>query len=184
MWLTIATLLLAPGDASAQAGAPTDPSAYGECAPGGDSRTLKLDVSVDPTTVVPTRSQEREPAAPHASKVRVTLINPGPKKLRLTFPNPCFLGYRVEAIDGRQVPREDAPVCAAVLGELELAPGTSETKEFRWTARGGEDSYTPLPAGKYRIIGTLAKRFCGRQGQEEPPLQTAPVVVEVRPAAN
>ena len=184
MWLTLATLFLVSGNDSAQAPAPIAATSYGECAAGGDSRTLRLDVTVDPTTIVPTRSQNRDPAAPHTSKVRVTLTNPGSRPLRLTFPSPCFLGYRVEAMDGREVPPADAPVCAAVLGELALAPGASKTKEFRWTAREGVDSYKPLPAGQYRILGTLAKRFCGREGQEEPPLETAPVVVEVRPAAN
>ena len=174
MWLSIAILLLGPGD-------------YGECAPGG-SRTLKLDVSVDPTTVVQARSQVRETGAPHVSKVRVTLTNPGPAELRLTFPDPCFLGYRVETMDSRPAPAaDDGMVCAAVLGQVTLPSGGKQSKEFRWTARTGEGPYTPLPAGKYRVVGTLQKRYCegpGGQRQEEPPIETAPVVVEVRPAGN
>jgi hypothetical protein len=183
MWLNLAILLLGPADGSNQARAPVDTTDYGECAAGGDSRTLRLDVSVDPTTIVPTRSQEREPAAPHTSKVRVTVTNPGPKALRLTFPDPCFLGYRVEAPDGAQLPQEDGAVCMAALAEVTLAPGGRQTKEFRWTARASKAAWAPLPAGQYKVFGTLAKRYCGRQGQEEPPLETSPVVVEVRPAS-
>jgi hypothetical protein len=176
--LTLPMLLLAGATAAAQ-------SDYGECASGG-SRTLKLDVSVDPTIVVPTRSQEREPAAPHTSTIRVTLTNPGPQALRLTFPDPCFLGYRVETTGSEPaLPAADGTVCAAELGQVRLEPGGRQSKSFRWTARTGEGTYTPLPPGKYRIVGTLQKRYCngpGGQRQEEPPLETAPVLVEVRPA--
>jgi hypothetical protein len=184
MWLNLAILLFGLGGGSAQAQSGRDSSSYGECGPGGDSRTLKLDVSVAPTIVVSTGSQEREPPPPHTSTVRVTLTNPGPTALRLTFPNPCFLGYRVETMDGGDLAQEDGEVCTAALQAVTLASGAKETKEFRWTARSWEGVYTPLRPGKYRIVGTLAKRYCGRDGQEEPPLQTAPVVVEVRPAAK
>jgi hypothetical protein len=182
MWLNLAILAL-----SAQAQPSLDAGSLGACAPGG-SRTLKLDVTVDPTTVVQARSQARKPAPPHTSKVRVTLTNPGPSDLRLTFPDPCFLGYRVETMDSQPaLPADEGMVCAAVLGQLTLAPGAKQTKEFTWSARTGEGPYTPLPAGKYRVVGTLQKRYCdgpGGQRQEEPPIETAPVVVEVRPAGN
>jgi hypothetical protein len=186
VWLNLTILLFGLGGDPVQGRHSLDVSSMGECAPGGDSRTLKLDATVDPTTIVPTRSQEREPAPPRTSKVRVTLTNPGPKELRLTFPDSCFLGYRVETPDGADLPQEDSKGCASALMTVTLAPGASESMEFRWTARSWDElgRFTPLPAGKYRIFGTLAKRFCGKDGQEEPPLQTAPVVVEVRPAAN
>ncbi len=180
MWLALAVLVF--GQVSGSSGD------YGACAPGAGSRTLKLDVSVDPTIVVPTPSREPEPAAPHTSTVRITLTNPGPKALRLTFPDPCFLGYRVETRDGTPVPSEGSSrVCFQTIAKLDLAPGAKETKELRWTARTLEDPVAPLPAGTYRILGTLQKRYCDGPGgrmQEEPAIQTAPVTVEVRPAAN
>jgi hypothetical protein len=176
MWLALAMLVFGLGSAS-------NPD-YGECAPGGGSRTLKLDVSVDPTIVVPTPSQDERPRAPHTSRVRVTVTNPGPTEHLLTFPDPCYLGFAVETADGLEVPRESGEVCLTVLGALKLAPGESRSKEFRWTARTFDGLYKPLPAGEYRIVGTLAKRFCGPERQQEPPIRTAPVTVEVRPAAN
>ena len=186
MWLDLTVFLFGLGAGPVQGRHSIDVRLMGECAPGGDSRTLKLDATVDPTTIVPTRSQEQGPPPPHTSRVRVTLTNPGPKELRLTFPDSCFLGYRVETPDERDLPQEDSKGCLSALWTVTLAPGASESLEFRWTARSWDEEgrFTPLPSGKYRIFGTLAKRFCGREGQEEPPLRTAPVVVEVRPAAN
>lgn len=184
MWHVLPALILAGGGGAAAADS-TAGATYGECAAGGDSRMLKLDISVDPTTIVPTRSQEREPGAPHVSTVRVALTNPSAKELQLTFPNPCFLGYRIETIEGGTAPQEDGGSgCIDMLGGLRLAPGAKETKEFRWTARAAQGSYTPLAPGKYRIVGTLDKRYCNRGGEvrEEPPLETPPVIVEVRPA--
>ena len=78
---------------------------------------------------------------------------------------------------------EEGRVCAARLVELRLAAGARETREFPWTARAWNGAYTPLSAGRYRILGTLAKRYCGRDGQEEPAIRTPPVIVEVRPAS-
>lgn len=184
MWLELAILLMGPAGGSSQGRVSFDTSDYGQCAPGGGSRLLKLDVAVDPTILVPTPSQDREPEAPHTSKVRVTVTNPGTRALRLTFPDACYLGFEVEAADGRDVPREDGEMCASALAGLTLAPGASDSKEFRWTARAWDGEYRALPAGRYRIVGTLAKRYCGSEGQEEPPLRTTPVAVEVRPAAN
>lgn len=181
MWLNVAILLVGAAGGSAPAQQGTD--SYADCVP-GSSRLLKLDVSVEPTIVVPTSAQDREPRAPHTSKVRVTVTNPASREVRLTFPDPCYLGFEVEAADGRDVPREDAEMCASALAELTLAAGASHSKEFRWTARTRDHAYVPLRPGKYTIAGTLAKRYCGAEGQEEPPLRTAPVAVEVRPAAN
>ena len=164
---------------AAGAGSPTD-GRFADCGPGGDSRTLKLEVSVDPTIVVATRSQERDLGAPHIATVRVTLTNPNAYPLRLNFPNPCFLGFRLETMDGKEM-GGDGTVCIAMTAELTLAAGGKEAKTFRWDPRTWAGVYAPLEAGQYRIVGTLDKRYCGPDAKEEPPLRTAPVLVEVRP---
>jgi hypothetical protein len=192
VWLNLtvlAFLVVGPDPAQARSGG-LDTSDLGECAAGAGSRTLKLDVAVDPTIVVPTPSQDRQPAAPHTSKVRLILTNPGPRELRLTFPDSCFLAYEVRTADGADLlPQEDAGLCYTALWEITLAPGASESKEYRWTARSWDAGgvFTPMRPGRYKIVGTLKKRYCSAPGggtQEEPPLETAPVTVEVRPAAN
>jgi hypothetical protein len=152
---------------------------------GAGTEPLKLDVLVDPTIVVPTRSQDPSPRAPHTTTVRVTLTNVTSKDRHLTFGCPCFLGFEVEAPDGTAAPPEGGGTgCADVLAEVHLPPGGKETKELQWTARSWNGSYAPLAAGTYKVFGTMGNGICGADQKGHSPMRTPPVPVEVRPAAN
>jgi hypothetical protein len=152
---------------------------------GAGTEPLKLDVSVDPTIVVPTKSQEPNPAAPHRATVRVTLTNVTSKERRLTFGCPCFLGFEVEAPDGTAAPPEGGGTgCVQAVAEVSLSPGAKETKELVWTARSWDGSFAPLPPGRYKVYGTMGKGICGADQLGHSPMRTPPVTVEVRPAAN
>src|SRR4029453_13097801 len=95
-----------------------------------------LDVSVDPTIVVPTRSQDPHPRAPHRATVRLALTNVTSQERRLTVACPCFLGFEVEAPDGTAVPPEGGgSVCAETVAEIVLPPGGKQTRQLLWTAR-------------------------------------------------
>lgn len=146
---------------------------------------LTLDVSVEPTVVVPTRSQELNPGAPHRATVRVTLTNVTSKERELTFGCPCFLGFEVEAPDGSAVSPEGGAVgCIDASGGMRLAPGARETREFQWTARSWDGSAKPLAPGRYKVFGTMGKGHCGADRLGHPPMRTPAVTVEVRPSAN
>lgn len=146
---------------------------------------LQLDVFVDPTIVVPTRSQEPTPGAPHKSTVRVTLTNVTSKERHLTFACPCFLGFEVEAPDGTAAPPEGGgTACIQTLADVHVPPGGKETRELLWTARSWKGTASPLPPGRYKLFGTMGKGSCGSDQHGHAPMRTPPVTVEVRPAAN
>lgn len=152
---------------------------------GSATGPLTLDVEVDPTIVVPTTSQEPHPKAPHVATVRVTLTNVSDKERRLTFGGTTFLGYEVETADGTAAPRDDGGTgCLGSETEVVLAPGQSETRVLVWTARAWNGSFRPLAPGKYKVYGTMGKGACGADQNGHSPMRTAPVTVEVRPAAN
>ena len=156
-----------------------------DCPAGRDCETLKLDLLVDPTVIVPTRSAVSKPAPPHTAAVRVTLTNVTSKDRDLTFGCPCFLGFDVEAADGTAAPPEGGGVaCASVLAEVRLPPGGKHTSELVWTARSWNGSPAPLPPGRYKVFGTMGKGTCGADQGGHPPMRTPPVTVEVRPATN
>lgn len=149
------------------------------------SGPLTLDVEVDPTIVVPAASQEESPSAPHIASVRVTLTNVSGKERVLRFACPCFLGFEVEAPDGSTAPPDrGGTACASVATEIVLPAGATETRELEWTARAWNGAYRPLPAGRYQVYGTMGHGACGADQRGHSPMRTAPVTVEVRPAAN
>jgi hypothetical protein len=152
---------------------------------GAATGPLKLDVEVDPTIIVPTASPDRHPKAPHVASVRVTLTNLSDKERVLRFGSSCVLAFEVEAPDGTMAPPEGGGErCLAVVTEIRLAPGATETREISWTARSWDGSFKPFAPGKYKVYGTMGMGSGGADRNGHSPMRTAPVTVEVRPATN
>ena len=171
-------VFLAAGSAAAAPTSDEKPAAVG-------TEPLQLDVSVDPTAVVPTRSGDPKPSAPHSATVRLTLTNVTAQDRELSFACPCFLGFEVEAPDGSVVgPEGGGTTCASMMADVRLPAGGKETRELRWTARSWKDTAAPLPPGRYKVYGTMGKGACGADRNGHPPMRTPPVTVEVRPVAN
>lgn len=91
------------------------------------------------------------------------LTNTGASAVTIQLPSGCQAMVYVEDAAGKVVfPFGGDWVCAAVITELQLAPGESREYPVRWPAQRatydpatGRESYTPLPAGSYRAYATL-----------------------------
>ena len=128
---------------------------------------LTLEVSASPASFV----------AGDTTWIEVALTNHRAKAVTLHFSSGCQLLYEIENAEGEEIRQEGGGFgCTGALTELTLEPGQRDVRRFPWTAQEfmyPPPTYTPLPAGTYRIYGTLGQPAKAR---------SAPVTVTILPA--
>ncbi len=145
---------------------------------GSTSEGLTLEVAVAPAEVMPRLEAAYDEA--RVASVTVKLTNRSRDDLYLTFPDPCFLRYRVARPDGEEIETDEMPsVCVGMVAYKKLGAGEEITQTLPWTARFGPRR--ALPPGRYAMMGTLSKRRCGTRELHE--AVSRPVFVEVGPGS-
>lgn len=113
-------------------------------------QALRVDVSVQPDTIVPGDT----------AHIEVRLTNPLPLPITLHFSTSCQVLFEVEDADGKLVAGGRGG-CLQTLTELHLAAGETHTRQFTWTGDRSlypEEGREPFPAGEYRVVGMTAAR--------------------------
>jgi hypothetical protein len=153
------------------------PEGLDMAARGSTAEGLMLEVAVAPVEVIPRLEASYDEA--RVATVTVKLTNRSRDDLYFTFPDPCFLRYRVARPDGEAIQTDEMPsVCVGMVAYKRLGAGEAVTQTLDWTARRGPQR--PLPPGRYAITGTLSKRWCGPRELRE--AVSLPAFVEVGPA--
>lgn len=114
-------------------------------------QALRVDVSVQPDTIVPGDT----------AHIEVRLTNPLPLPVTLHFSSSCQLIYEIENAEGEPVHPRGGWGCLQTLTELHLAAGETHTRQFTWTGDRSlypEEGREPFPAGEYRVVGMTAAR--------------------------
>ncbi len=124
--------------------------------PGTKSTGLRLEMKVEPRVLEPGES----------ISIELTVLNPGPEPISVSFNSGCLYGFGLWNQDGELVAPE-SPICTMNAPIIRYEPGEVVKRSFRWEWDGRQ-----LAPGVYEFRAGL-----GRRGQIE---SAPPVGIRLR----
>ena len=138
--LLLAAVALTMACTTTERVAPTHGQAARELLP-GDPSAIVSEVRVSPAEI----------RVGETMQIEVTVHNPTAQTIRVHFSSGCMVMFAVRDAGGETV--APIPICTANAPTLEMTPGQTITRPFRWDGTVSGASSPGLPPGEYTVVG-------------------------------